>query len=95
VLTADTNSEAGLLAAVEPVHRGGSLRGIYTNCDYNLPITASVARKLGLPELDPRAAATARHKLLTRRACAAAGVPGPRSTHATTLAQALTAATPR
>jgi len=92
VITADTNSPAGLLSAVEPLHRGGDLLGMYTNCDYNLPIVATVASQLGLPGLAPGAAALARNKLLARRTWAAAGVPVPRFVHARTLAQALDAA---
>lgn len=89
VVTADTNSVAGILAGVE---RFGSLRALYTHCDYNLPLVAEAAAKLGLPGLSPRAAETARDKLATRRACAEAGVPGPGFAHATTEEEAVGAA---
>ncbi|MBO4205255.1 ATP-grasp domain-containing protein [Micromonospora echinofusca] len=83
-----TGDTEGLLATVGSVTRGRRLRGIYTNCDYNLPVVAAAARKLGLPGLDPDAALRARDKLVSRQVFAAAGVPCPRFVHAVTAADA-------
>ncbi|MEH1016997.1 ATP-grasp domain-containing protein [Micromonospora sp. CPCC 206060] len=90
--TGATGDTEGLLATVESVTRGRRLRGIYTNCDYNLPVVAAAARKLGLPGLDPDAALRARNKLLSRQVFTAAGVPCPRFVHAVTPADARAAA---
>ncbi|MFI9379640.1 ATP-grasp domain-containing protein [Kutzneria sp. NPDC052558] len=89
VITGDTNSVDGILAAVD---RLGPLAALYTHCDYNLPLVAEAAAKLGLPGLSPRAAATARDKLATRQVCAEAGVPAPGFAHAATEREAVEAA---
>ncbi len=90
VIVADTNTVDGIVAAV--ARFDGRLAGLYTHCDYNLPLVASAAQRLGLPGLAPQAAAIARDKLSTRTVCAQAGVPAPRHAYASTLDEALTAA---
>lgn len=84
VVDGDTNSVAGIVRAVSPLLAGDRQKALYTHCDYNLPLVAEAARKLGLPGLRPEAAAIARDKLRTREVCAEAGVPMPRFVHATT-----------
>src|SRR5262245_17370225 len=90
VLLGDTNTVEGVLAAVEALD-GTPIAGLYTHCDYNLPLVAAAARHLGLPGLSPEAAATARDKLTTRTVCAQAGIPAPRHVYASTLAEAIEA----
>jgi biotin carboxylase len=89
VVEADTNSVDGVLAGLGQLEE---LAAVYTHCDYNLPLVAAAARELRLPGLSPEAAAIARNKLSTRRACQAAGVPVPGFVHATTEAEAVSAA---
>jgi biotin carboxylase len=91
VITGDTNSVDGILAAVAPLD-DSAIAALYTHCDYNLPLVAAAARHLGLPGLNPEAAAIARDKLRTREVCARAGIPAPRHIHAATLDEALAAA---
>ncbi|MBB5940309.1 ATP-grasp domain-containing protein [Streptomyces zagrosensis] len=92
VIEGDTNSSAGILAAVEGLLGSGRLRALYTHCDYNLPFVAESAAALGLPGLSPTAAGTARDKLETRRVCLAAGIPAPRFAYVTTESEAVAAA---
>lgn len=91
VIVGDTNSIAGILDALGHISGNGRLRAVYTHCDYNLPLVAEAAAKLGLPGVSPRAAGLARDKLGTRQACAAAGVPAPGFVHATTETEAIAA----
>ena len=91
VVVGDTNSVDGILAAVAPWSASPRLAGLYTHCDYNLPLVAAAARRLGLPGLDPRAAEIARDKLTTRQVCADAGIPAPAHVHAATLEEAVAA----
>jgi biotin carboxylase len=89
VLVTDTNSADAVCEAL--AQRTGRLAGILTVTDYQVPIVAEVARRLGLPGLSPEAARRCRDKLLMRRACVAAGVPVPRFHHVTTMPGALAA----
>ncbi|WP_051468299.1 ATP-grasp domain-containing protein [Actinomadura oligospora] len=89
VMTADTNSTASIVEMMRGVSETRRVRGIFTQCDYNLPLVAEVARELGLPGLNPRAAALARNKLLTREACREAGVPSPDFLNATSAEEAV------
>jgi biotin carboxylase len=91
IVEADTNSAEGIQAAVRRWHESGELRALYTQCDYNLPVTARAARALGLPGLDPDAAEIARNKLRTRQVCSAAGVGCPDYAHARTVDEAVAA----
>ncbi|MBM7773962.1 biotin carboxylase [Actinokineospora baliensis] len=75
VIEVDTRTAAPVVAAVRGL---GAVRGICTVTDYSVAVVAEVARELDLPGLAPEAAHSARDKLRTRRACAAAGVPAPR-----------------
>ncbi|MFF1560698.1 ATP-grasp domain-containing protein [Streptomyces sp. NPDC058279] len=77
IVRTDTNSVDAVVAALEPFRADGRLRGVLTVTDYNIPIVAEAAARLGLPGLNPKAAATCRDKLLMREACAAAGVAVP------------------
>jgi biotin carboxylase len=81
IIVADTNSYDGVHGAVAAL--GGAVRGLYTICDYNLPIVAAVCRSLGLPGVSPEAARLARNKHQTREVCARAGVRVPRYVHVT------------
>ena len=92
LITADTNSVDAVVAALAPLHGEGRLVGVMTVTDYNLPIVAEVARRFGLPGLDPAAARACRDKLLMRQACAAKGVAVPGFQHAETLDDAFAAA---
>ncbi|MFC5007591.1 ATP-grasp domain-containing protein [Dactylosporangium cerinum] len=56
---------------------GRGVRGVVTYSELALRFTAQVARTLGLPHHDVRAAETMTDKLAQRRALAAAGVPVP------------------
>ncbi|MFE6909436.1 ATP-grasp domain-containing protein [Streptomyces erythrochromogenes] len=77
IVRTNTNSVDAVVTALEPFRADGRLRGVLTVTDYNIPIVAEAAARLGLPGLDPGAAATCRDKLLMREACAAAGVAVP------------------
>ncbi|WP_329486987.1 ATP-grasp domain-containing protein [Kitasatospora sp. NBC_01246] len=92
VLTADTNDPAALLPYVERLHGVLGFDGVISSCDYYLPMVARVARRLGLPGPAPEAVAAACRKDLTRRALAAAGVPGPAYALCADREQALAAA---
>lgn len=89
---ADTNTADGVVAAVRPLRDEGTLRAVYTQCDYNVAVTAQAAADLGLPGLNPAAARAARNKLLARRAYQEHGVPSPAYAHATTREEAEQAA---
>jgi S-sulfo-L-cysteine synthase (3-phospho-L-serine-dependent) len=91
VVVADTTSSESLLRAVEPFARSGRLAGLFSQCDYYVPVTAVTARELGLPAVFPEAASAARDKIMTRQVCSAAGVPCPRWVHAVSLDDALAA----
>ncbi|WP_030760591.1 ATP-grasp domain-containing protein [Streptomyces griseus] len=78
VITADTNDPDALLPALEALHAVLRFDGVLSSCDYYLPAVARTARRLGLPGPAPEAVEAACRKDLTRRALAAAGVPGPR-----------------
>ncbi|MFD7556373.1 ATP-grasp domain-containing protein [Streptomyces sp. NPDC059835] len=78
VITADTNDTAALLARIEGLHGVLGFDGVVSSCDYYLPAVAHTARRLGLPGPAPEAVEAACRKDLTRRALAAADVPGPR-----------------
>ena len=82
LIEADTNSVAGVrdaLASLGPA----TVSGLFTICDYNLPIVATVCDQLGLPGVAPQAATLARNKHQCRGACARAGVRVPRFVHVT------------
>jgi S-sulfo-L-cysteine synthase (3-phospho-L-serine-dependent) len=81
-LTTDTNNADAVTAAIRA--HGGNPAGVFTMCDYNLPIVSWVAAEFGLPGLDPQAAWTCRHKLRTRQTLQAAGLPTPRYANPTT-----------
>jgi biotin carboxylase len=91
VVVADTNEAGEIEAALRPWASDGGLRILLSQCDYNVPVTAEVARRFGLPGPSPSAAATARNKLATREACRAAGVPCPAYQHVTSLDDAVAA----
>ncbi|HEY6794107.1 MAG TPA: ATP-grasp domain-containing protein [Kineosporiaceae bacterium] len=91
VLTAETASPESLLRAVEPYASSGGLAGLFSQSDYYVPVTAVIARELGLPTPAPGAAFAARDKILMREVCSAAGVPCPRWVHAESLDAALDA----
>ncbi|MEE6258681.1 ATP-grasp domain-containing protein [Plantactinospora sonchi] len=76
VRQADTADPGAVLRSIADL--APDLRGVFSLTDYNVHVAARVAQELHLPGLDPTAAATARDKLATRRACAAAGVAAPR-----------------
>ncbi|HET9079834.1 MAG TPA: ATP-grasp domain-containing protein [Trebonia sp.] len=84
ICVADTNSAEGVVAALMRLREKGALRAVYTQCDYNVAITAEAAVALGLPGLSPSAARKARNKLLARNAYREHGVPSPAFAHATT-----------
>ncbi|MFB7615567.1 ATP-grasp domain-containing protein [Kitasatospora sp. NPDC056181] len=92
VLTADTNDPAVLLPYAERLHELLRFDGVLSSCDYYLPLVAQVAHRLGLPGSAPEAVTAACRKDLTRRALAAAGVPGPAYALCTDRGQALAAA---
>ncbi|MET9803536.1 ATP-grasp domain-containing protein [Streptomyces sp. NPDC006368] len=92
IVRTDTNSVDAVAAALEPFRAAGRLRGVMTVTDYNIPIVAEVAARLGLPGLSPQSARTCRDKLLMRQACAAAGVAVPGFHQATSEEDALAAA---
>ncbi|MFD8982586.1 ATP-grasp domain-containing protein [Streptomyces sp. NPDC059564] len=92
IVTTDTNSVDAVAAALLPFHEQGLLRGVMTVTDYNIPIVAEVAARLGLPGLSPQAARNCRDKLLMRQACERAGVPAPGFHQATSQEDALAAA---
>lgn len=75
VLECDTLDPASVVAAIE--ESGIRPRAVTTVGEYYVPTACTVASKLGLPGLDPDAAATARNKLATREALRRAGVPSP------------------
>lgn len=83
VVVADTNSVAGVSEAVAGLGSDGTIRGLFTICDYNLPIVATVCDQLGLPGVAPQAAALARNKHRCRQACAEAGIRVPKYVHVT------------
>jgi biotin carboxylase len=76
IVECDTNSpeavEKALRTLPEPV------RGIMTVMEYFVPVAAAVAHAMGLPGLDPGAAATARDKGRGRLVCEERKVPVPR-----------------
>jgi biotin carboxylase len=76
IVECDTNRpetiEKALRALPDPV------RGIMTVMEYFVPVAAAVAHAMGLPGLDPAAAATARDKGRGRLVCQERGVPVPR-----------------
>jgi biotin carboxylase len=92
VVEADTNSLSGILVALEKLSARGLLSGVYTHCDYNLPLVAAAASGLGLPGLSPKAASAAQDKLACRQACADAGVSTPAFSYAATESDAIAAA---
>ncbi|WP_267241855.1 ATP-grasp domain-containing protein [Streptomyces sp. PR69] len=92
IVRTDTNSVDAVVAALEPCRSAGRLSGVLTVTDYNIPIVAEAASRLGLPGLSPQAARVCRDKLLMRQACAAAGVAVPGFCQATSEQAALAAA---
>ncbi|MGW1022873.1 ATP-grasp domain-containing protein [Streptomyces sp. NPDC002577] len=74
-VTVDTQDADAVTDAL--AGRGERLRGVFSTNDYNVPVVAEAAARLGLPGLAPEAARRARDKRLTREVCAAAGVPVP------------------
>ncbi|MFF8807653.1 ATP-grasp domain-containing protein [Streptomyces omiyaensis] len=78
VVTADTNDLDALVPDLAALHQTLRFDGVLSSCDYYLPAVARAARALGLPGPAPEAVEAACRKDLTRRALAAAGVPGPR-----------------
>lgn len=87
VVRADTNSVEAIAAALHGSCPPGQLQAVFTVSDYTLPLVTMVAQRLGLPTVDPQAAASARNKLRTRQICSAAGVPCPKFVWATSAAQ--------
>lgn len=83
VVVADTNSVPGVSEAVAGLGSGGTVRGLFTICDYNLPIVAAVCEQMGLPCVAPQAAGLARNKHRCRQACAEAGLRVPKYVHVT------------
>lgn len=83
LVEADTNSVAGVRDALASLGPAGTVSGLFTICDYNLPIVATVCDQLGLPGVWPQAATLARNKHQCRRACAQAGVRVPKFVHVT------------
>lgn len=75
VLECDTQSPEAVEKALRDYHRDVS--GVLTVMEYYVPVATDAARRLGLPGLDPAAAAAARDKLQTRVRCADKGVPVP------------------
>ncbi len=76
ILEADTGDSADVIRAI--LGTGLPVDGVFTMCDYNLPVVAETAAALGRPGLRPDAAWACRDKLRTRRALAAAGLPAPK-----------------
>jgi len=77
VITCDTTRVETILEALRAsgLPRPAAVAAIG---EHHVPVAAEVAAALGLPGLDPAAAALARNKLETRRRCRSAGVPVPR-----------------
>lgn len=92
VVQADTRDAASLIAAIRSTAGTSPVRGLCSFTDYSVTVVAEAARELGLAGLSPEAAHRARNKRETRRACAQAGVPGPRFAWTVTEEAAVTAA---
>ncbi|WP_305788049.1 ATP-grasp domain-containing protein [Symbioplanes lichenis] len=76
IVTCDTNSPEALEKALRNLP--GPVRGIMTVMEYFVPVVAATASRMGLPGLDPGAAAAARDKGRSRSVCHDHGVPVPR-----------------
>ncbi|WP_018217244.1 ATP-grasp domain-containing protein [Salinispora vitiensis] len=78
VLTCDTNSVAGLRAAILDGFRREEIAGLTTTSDFYVPTAARLARWLGLPANPVEAVTLCRDKAELRETLAAAGVRQPR-----------------
>nr|AKA59389.1 carboxylase [uncultured bacterium AB_9] len=72
----DTNSPEAMEKALRDLP--GLVGGLMTVMEYFVPVAAATARRMGLPGLDPAAAAIARDKGTARTVCQDHGVPVPR-----------------
>lgn len=92
IRAADTNSCAGILAAIAALPEPAEVRALFTQCDYNIVMAAEAAAALGLPGPNTDSALKARNKLFARQAYLEHGVPAPAFEHATTREEAARAA---
>ncbi|MFJ2444347.1 ATP-grasp domain-containing protein [Streptomyces sp. NPDC087658] len=89
---ADTSHEQAVFDAVSALNQEGTVVGVTSSSDYYIATAAQVARRLGLPGPPPEAVVACRDKGTQRRVLEAAGVPGPRFTVVSHIAEAVTAA---
>lgn len=74
----ETNSVEDVLHEIRDDIKDNTFSAFLTLGEYDVPIAAEVATKLGLPTLSPTAATIARNKFLTRLYCERANVPIPK-----------------
>jgi biotin carboxylase len=74
VVACETNDEAAVEACLRALP---AIDAVLTFSTFYVTTVAAVARRLGLPALDPEAARTCHHKQRTRQCFARAGVPTP------------------
>jgi cysteine synthase A len=75
VVHCETNDPSAVVAAVRELTPAPA--AVLAVGEYHVAVAAEAARRLGLPGAEPLGVRTARDKLLTRRRCAAEGVPVP------------------
>jgi biotin carboxylase len=74
----ETNEEESVWEAIAQEAETGAFAAFLTLGEYDVPVAAAIARRLGLPGLNPDAGWLSRNKYLTRLACEKRGVPAPR-----------------
>lgn len=78
VVVTETNESGALLDCMRILAARTPLQAVLSFSDFYVVQAASIARALGLPGLDPQAAARCRDKYRTRLTLRAAGLPTPR-----------------
>jgi biotin carboxylase len=92
IVFAETNELAPIAERVAAVHERDPFAAFMTMGEYDVVLAAELGHRLGLPAPSPEGVRTARNKVLSRRAAAAAGVPQPRFAAVRTPAEAVSAA---
>lgn len=87
-LVVDLGSTEDVLRVALAAHRRTAFDGVFTYDEFQVPLCAMVAERLGLPGISQAAALRCRDKREMRRAFADAGVPSARSDMAATADQA-------
>jgi argininosuccinate lyase len=87
----DTSDQDAVLETVHAQHRDADIAGVTSSSEYYIETAASCARAIGLPGPSPEAVRACRHKGIQREILKAAGLGGPASVRARTVAEVRTA----